>query len=223
MWIRKRYWNGTGGGVIVACFLKDYHLHQGDPCTELIRILWSGNFQPPPLKIKYLHLYCDFFQKSGCWVKLRWRTIQQAPRGVDARAPAGPNPPFRGWITWCHHICNIRPFKKTRDYIVTARSSNSHYQSMFSLPDLPILTTRRCCHYQIIRFSLPIDALTTRSSDSQYRSCAHYQIIKFSLPIDALTTIPDHQILTTDWCSHIVRVLWSCSENTTWSENTLIW
>ena len=67
--------------------------------------------------------------------------------------------------------------------VVTARSQNSHYQSLLSLPDHRILTTNRCCHYQITEFSLSIVVVTTRSQNSHYQSLfvttrsqnSHYQ------------------------------------------------
>ena len=82
------------------------------------------------------------------------------------------------------------------------QSSNSHYRSMFSLPDLRVLTINPCSHYQIFEFSLPLAVLTTRSSNSHYRMLfwlpdlrilaterySHYQIFEFSLPGAVLTT-----------------------------------
>ena len=82
------------------------HPGKGDPLRK-----W------PPLKIWFLRFYCDFFQKSGCWVKLRWPVTQQAPRGVDTRAPAVPNRAFRAGITPAILYWWIRPFKKARDYM----------------------------------------------------------------------------------------------------------
>ena len=59
---------------------------------------------------------------------------------------------------------------------LTTGSSNSHYRLIFSLPDLGILTTACCCHYQNFEFSLPLAVVTTRASNSHYR-------LLFSLPI----------------------------------------
>ena len=47
---------------------------------------------------------------------------------------------------------------------------NSHNRSVLSLPDQPIPTTDRCCHYQIIEISLPIGVVTTRTMNYHYRS-----------------------------------------------------
>ena len=44
---------------------------------------------------------------------------------------------------------------------LTTGSSNSHYCLLFSLPELRILTTACCCHYQSFEFSLPLAVLTT--------------------------------------------------------------
>jgi hypothetical protein len=45
----------------------------------------------------------------------------------------------------------------------------SHSLRVFSLPDLRILTTSGCSHYQRLEFSLPVAVLTTRASNSQYQ------------------------------------------------------
>ncbi len=91
--------------------------------------------------------------------------------------------------------------------VLTTKSSNSHYRSLFSLSDHRILITARCSHYQIIEFSLPLAVFSTRSSNfhycarcslyqitespnSHYRSLFSHQIIEFSLslPLAVLTT-----------------------------------
>ena len=105
---------------------------------------------------------------------------------------------------------------------LTARSTNSHYRSVLSLPDLRIVTTDRCSHYQITEFSLPIDVVTTRSSNCHYRSmfslpfCTLSRIFTFIPPFTrpspvcgssnshfrSMFSLSDLRILTTDRCSH---------------------
>ena len=53
-------------------------------CQFLINLVFFRGL--PLLKIGFLHDLWTNFQKSGCWVKLRWRVIQQAPRGDHTRA-----------------------------------------------------------------------------------------------------------------------------------------
>ena len=97
--------------------------------------------------------------------------------------------------------------------VLTVRAMNSHYRSMFSLPDqwfsLPVtvLTISKNSQCQINEFSLLIAVLTT--TDNYWN-----RINELSLPIAALTTrsmncryrwlysLPDQWILTTHRCSH---------------------
>ena len=46
---------------------------------------------------------------------------------------------------------------------LTTRTSNFHYQSLFSLPGLRNFNANPFSHYQVFEFSLPITFLTTRS------------------------------------------------------------
>jgi hypothetical protein len=65
--------------------------------------------------------------------------------------------------------------------ILTIKSSNSHYRFMFSLPDLRILTTDPCSHYQIFEFSLPGLRILTADRCSHYRSSNSHYGSMFSL------------------------------------------
>ncbi len=79
-----------------------------------------------------------------------------------------------------------------------------HCRSLSSLPDLRTLTADRCCHYQSFEFSLPIDVVTTRSMNSQYRLLSS-PLDRWILPTDrcrSLLSLPDQWTLTTDCCRH---------------------
>ena len=61
-------------------------------------------------------------------MKLRWRVTQHEPYGVDTRALAVPNRPFRGWITWHIGSINNPSFKKnTRLYAKSSLWNVSGY------------------------------------------------------------------------------------------------
>ena len=54
--------------------------------------------------------------------------------------------------------------------VLTTGMPNSHYQSVFSLPQRCIRTTSRCSHYQSIGPSPAVAVLTTRGQDPHYRA-----------------------------------------------------